>query len=829
MSSRAASRPPPRARVFELAVEEPLRPLHVGPGYFKVVLVVRSQGQVLGHVSLPALEVVPVDVQRAAIAERLAVALWEQEALAVLRRACGVEPEPRPPCPPVSVIVCTRDRPDDLARCLESIGLLRTQPMEVLVVDNCPSDERTHRVCEDHAVRYVLEPIPGQSRARNRGILESLGELVAFTDDDCVVDPGWLDGLGEEVVDPLVLAFTGYVGPLELETPSQFLFEAHGGFDRGFSRRVFDGVRVNPAQAAGRVGAGANAIFRREAFGRVGLFAEDLGPGTPARAADDTDMFCRILDAGYRIAFDPGRVVWHRHRRDDRALRRIVSDYGVSSSAFVAHRIARHRDLSALRILAWWWLEHGPADVAALLRRRPARLPARAVAAELAGTLAGPWALARSRRSRRGIAPLAASASRAPSPRGLVAVGAEPPAISVVVPSRDRRESLARLLEGLARQRFPAERTEVVVVLDGSTDGSGELARSLRLPYRLAVIETPGAGVAVARNRGVREASEPLVLFLDDDMLPEPGCLAAHALAHGGAPLDHVVLGYCPPVVGDSWFGQLLRAWWEDHYRRKLEPHHRWTYYDFVTGNTSLPRSLLGELGGFDEEFGSRHEDWELGVRLLHRGTSFAYSAATTAWHRLDASLASFVGHQRLEGSGDVLLGRKHPAIVAQLPLAGFTGGLPAATEGSLRQAVERAARFERLGLRTRWRRQATKAMRDAYVLGIRDELPSTDSFWDLLATAPPAHEVDVLLDGDGRAALPPLGQVEFVLREQGQPIARVAPVPPGRQWAWAEAIERTASATFGPLSLALFRRELGGARALGEEDHTLRDVARVP
>jgi glycosyltransferase involved in cell wall biosynthesis len=816
--------------VFELSVEEPLRALHVGPGYFKVVLVVRSQGRVLGHIALPALEVVPVDVQRAAIAERLAPVLWEQEALAAVRRACGQEPAPPPPCPPVSVVVCTRDRPEDLVRCLESVASLRTRPLEVLVVDNCPSDEQTRHVCEAFPVRYLLEPLPGQSRARNRGILESRGELVAFTDDDCVVDAAWLDGLGAEVSDPLALAFTGYVGPLELETPSQFLFEAHGGFDRGFRRRVFHGVWTNPALVAGRVGAGANAIFRRDAFERIGLFAEDLGPGTPARAADDTDIFCRILDAGYRIAFDPARVVWHRHRRDEHALRRIVSDYGVSSSAFAARRLGRHRDPSALRILTWWWLEHGPSDLAALVRGRPARLPARAIAAELAGTLRGPWALMRSRRSRREIAPLAAAKAPKPAHPALVAVGAEPASFSVVVPSRDRRDSLRRLLESLAAQRFPAHRTEVVVVLDGSTDGSAELVRSLALPYRLTMVETEGEGVAVARNRGLHEASEPLVLFLDDDIVPEPGCLAAHALAHREAPTDRVVLGYCPPVVGESWWGQMVRAWWEDHYRRKLEPRHRWTYYDFVTGNTSLARSLLLDLGGFDELFGARHEDWELAVRLLERGASFTFCADTTAPHHLDTSFPRAARHQRLEASGDVLLGRRHPTIVGQLPLAGFANGLPAATEEGVRRGLVRAERLERLRLRTRWRRQATTVLRDAYVLGLRDELGSDDAFQDLLASAPPPHQVDLRLDGAGAPpALPSLGSVKFVLRDRGEAIARVSPIPPGRQWDWREAVEHTAAACFGPLSLALFRWELDSSQSPGAEGLAFPDVGRVP
>src|SRR5436305_8342737 len=111
-------------------------------------------------------------------------------------------------------------------------------------------------------------------------MLETSGELIALTDDDCAVDSRWLDALAEPFDDPLTAAVTGPVAPVELETPAQVLFEAHGGFDRGLKRHVYDGTTTSPVRIAGRAGAGANMILRRSALRRVGLFAEDLGPGT---------------------------------------------------------------------------------------------------------------------------------------------------------------------------------------------------------------------------------------------------------------------------------------------------------------------------------------------------------------------------------------------------------------------------------------------------------------------------------------------------------------------------------------------------------------------
>ena len=228
-------------------------------------------------------------------------------------------------------------------------------------------------------------------------------------------------------------------------------------------------------------------------------------------------------------------------------------------------------------------------------------------------------------------------------------VTTEWPTVSVVIPSRDRRELLGRVLESLARQTYPSERTEAVVVLDGSTDGSAELVRSLPLPYAVRLVERPKSGIGATRNAGVEVSTGDVVLFLDDDIVPEQPCLSVHAAAHAAAAGEQVALGYCPPVTDGSWWSLELRSWWEDHYRRKLEPNHRWTYMDFVTGNSSLPRSLLEELGGFDEAFTARHEDWELAVRLLERGVRLSYDPGTRAAHHLDTSLQGAVARQREE------------------------------------------------------------------------------------------------------------------------------------------------------------------------------------
>src|SRR5947209_6858962 len=108
--------------------------------------------------------------------------------------------------PSSSVVVCTRDRPDYLDRCLDALALLEYPHFDVLVVDNAPSDGRTREVAARWDTRYVQEPVAGLSRARNRGAMESSGEIVAYLDDDAIVDSGWLSGLAVEFSDSRVMA-----------------------------------------------------------------------------------------------------------------------------------------------------------------------------------------------------------------------------------------------------------------------------------------------------------------------------------------------------------------------------------------------------------------------------------------------------------------------------------------------------------------------------------------------------------------------------------------------------------------------------------------------
>ena len=568
-------------------------------------------------------------------------------------------------------------------------------------------------------------------------------------------------------------------------------------------------------------------ILRRSALRRSGLFAEDLGPGTRARAADETDLFYRLLADGGRILYDPSRLIWHRHRRDLPALRRIVFEYGVAISAFELRALVRYREPGALRVLAWWWTVHLRHQLLAVLLRRRGRMPLRVALAEVAGTFAGPWELYRSKRSRRGIPPLALPAA-APTPEPRITVSPDSPPLSVVIPSHDRRELLVDVLAALARQTYPAERFEAVVVLDACSDGSAERVRALDLPYHVQLVEHEARNAAATRNRAVRDAVHPFVVLLDDDVVPDPDALAAHAEAHRLAPDRHAALGYCPPVLdGRSPWELSLRAWWEDHYRRRGEQGHRWTFSDFASANASLARETL-LAHPYDEGFPTRREDWELGLRLLEAGVRFAACPGARAVHYLDTTFRTALEHRRADGRADVLFATKHPDAQSRLPVASFLWTVDDDWLHERTQLAQRdperyvrrvhaqlplLAALERARLHGQWRKRAGRLQRAMYVLGLVEGLGSAEKV-DMLAAAlfDSVEPLHVSLDRPtptGIAGSP--RAVELDISTAGAVIGRVTAIDPGTQWEWELVTERVVKRLGDDIRAALVTEALAG------------------
>jgi GT2 family glycosyltransferase len=258
------------------------------------------------------------------------------------------------PAMPVSVVVCTRERPADLERCLESLVAARTEGHEIIVVDNAPVTTHTAQVVARFGVGSAVEHRVGLNRARNAGIAAATHDVVAFVDDDVVVSPGWVSAIGACFTEPAVGAASGLVLPLELETDAQEEFELYSGYRRVLQRRVYarSGLR---SSAAAVVGVGANMAYRRDLVQSLGGFDVRLDAGTRTRSGGDTDMFARVLDVGRLIVYSPNAHVWHRHRRTTREMRSCVFGYSVGTYSVLTKRLVEQRDLGAV-VTAGRWL-----------------------------------------------------------------------------------------------------------------------------------------------------------------------------------------------------------------------------------------------------------------------------------------------------------------------------------------------------------------------------------------------------------------------------------------------------------------------------------------
>ena len=319
-------------------------------------------------------------------------------AVAGIRRDCPRRTEVN--LPPLTVAVCSRNGADRLAECLDALVALRypSDRLELLVVDNAPSDDSTKRLVSERypTVRYAVEPRPGLDWARNRAVLEANGEIVAFTDDDVSVDEWWADAIGRLfATDPQIDAVTGLVVPDEIDVESQRLFESYGGFGRGFDRRYFrvdgdGGERAAPHHGgAGRFGTGANMAFRRAMFSRIGLFDPALDVGTPTNGGGDLEMFFRVLKEQGTLVYEPAAIVRHRHRKSYEQLREQLTNNGVGFYAYLVRSATHYRDERAafFRLGVWWLWWWNLRRLARSFVRRD--FPRDLIMAELRGSFVG--------------------------------------------------------------------------------------------------------------------------------------------------------------------------------------------------------------------------------------------------------------------------------------------------------------------------------------------------------------------------------------------------------------------------------------------------------
>jgi GT2 family glycosyltransferase len=386
--------------VLDLELSRPLDEVKTPSGCDTAVALVRWRGKPLARVRLSAAKgrIDGMSVWRAAqdaLGDSLRRELLPDLVPGFARERA--EPSESPAC---TAVVCTRDRVADLRRCLQSLCLSCRPGDEILVVDNAPSDKSTAECVHEFPVRYVLELRKGLNWARARGIREARHEIVAFTDDDVVVDREWIAAMAEPFADPAVGGVTGLIMPAELETAAQEMFETCGGFVAHFEHRSFNASTIPPS-AAGHAGAGASMAFRRRLGLDLSLFDWEMDCGTAARSGGDHYAFYRALRAGHTIIFNPRAVCWHRHRRTDQELRATLYGYSVGVYTYLLRCVLMHRDASAMATGAAWFLQHHLTNLWAGLCRNPNRVPLRCTLDEIRGAVSAPCAYCAVRRAER--------------------------------------------------------------------------------------------------------------------------------------------------------------------------------------------------------------------------------------------------------------------------------------------------------------------------------------------------------------------------------------------------------------------------------------------
>jgi hypothetical protein len=242
----------------------------------------------------------------------------------------------------VSLIIATRNRHKQLARCLDSVGRIEFErPWELIVVDNGSTDataELIQQFCNKIPVplRYVLEPEPGLGNAHNAGVRVARGEILAFTDDDCYPESDFLRRIWCAFADPSI----GYIaGRITLHDP------ADDPMSTIESTTPYT-FRARSLVMGGSFG-GANMAFRKKVLAEIGGFDPLFGPGALFNA-EDVDAAARASAIGWKGEYRPEVIVRHHHGRKAPDIPRLVKSYGMGLGAYHVKLLLEGREF-------WWF------------------------------------------------------------------------------------------------------------------------------------------------------------------------------------------------------------------------------------------------------------------------------------------------------------------------------------------------------------------------------------------------------------------------------------------------------------------------------------------
>jgi len=252
--------------------------------------------------------------------------------------------------PSVTVVVPVRNGEQTIQQLLDSLQKLDydRNKVEVIVVDGNSTD-KTREIVKKYPVKLVIEEKKGLNLARNVGIKCSNGEIVAFTDSDCIVPPNWIMKIVENFKDPKVSCVGGSAKALDDDFISQYADNSIVRLMPFFTKRE----ELEKVKPFFRHPAGCNMAFRRKVAEEVGYFDENIQYGF-----DEVEFADRICRAGYKMVLDPEVVVWHKHRSTLKEFLKQNFQYGKGSGLvfkmnMLKDAVSKWSFLSIMGFISW--------------------------------------------------------------------------------------------------------------------------------------------------------------------------------------------------------------------------------------------------------------------------------------------------------------------------------------------------------------------------------------------------------------------------------------------------------------------------------------------
>jgi glycosyltransferase involved in cell wall biosynthesis len=436
---------------------------------------------------------------------------------------------------PVSIVICTRNRRDDLKKCLDQLMLSIQDTDEIIVVDNAPDNQSTALLLKEYPqVTYVLEPRKGLDIARNTGAKNASKNIIAYTDDDVQVAIDWVDNIRHAFDEPMTMAVTGLVVPQSLETRTQYVFERYWGFNRGYQKRVFDKAYFQVMLPYGvpvwDIGAGANMAFRKAAFELVGYFDERLDVGA-AGCSGDSEFWYRILASGWNCVYQPMAVAYHEHRKEKKALSNQLYHYmrGNACSLLIQHEQWGHE--GNLKRLYTYLPEYYWARIKERIKHG-SKENFGSILTEMRGCIAG-WRYYQQVKQQ----PRTTTLQIAPSLYKPVTITTNS-LVSVIITAYNYGHYLEQAIHSVLQQTHAAR--EIIVIDDGSTDQTQDILANYPM---VKSFRTNRVGLSWARNIGTVAAKGQFLVFLDADDYLLPDALEQNLQQFANKPQSAFVSG----------------------------------------------------------------------------------------------------------------------------------------------------------------------------------------------------------------------------------------------------------------------------------------------